>query len=74
MILLMAGFRVLRAIWLPELPNFSPIAAVAFCGGLFLPGLVAWVLQLGALMVSDVFLSLALGFSHFSVSQLVVWG
>ena len=74
MILLMAGFRVLRAIWLPELPNFSPIAAVAFCGGLFLPGLVAWVLPLGALLVSDVFLSLALGFSPFSVSQLVVWG
>lgn len=73
LILLLAVFRVLRAVWLPELPNFSPIAAVAFCGGLFLSGWIAWALPLGALAVSDVLLSIALGFSPFGGGQWIVW-
>lgn len=73
LILLLAVFRVLRAVWMPELPNFSPIAAVALCGGLFLPGWIAWALPLGALVVSDVVLSVVLGFSPFSAGQALVW-
>lgn len=73
MILLLALFRVMRAVWLPELPNFSPIAAVAFCGGLFLSGWIAWALPLGALVVSDMLLSVLLGFSPFGGGQWIVW-
>jgi hypothetical protein len=73
LILMLTLFRVLRAIWLPELPNFSPIAALAFCGGLFLPGWIAWALPIGALVASDIVLSVMLGFSPLSGGQLIVW-
>jgi hypothetical protein len=72
-ILLLAVFRVVRAIVLPELPNFSPIAAVAFCGGLFLPGRMAWIVPLTALLVSDVLLSLFLGYPIVGGWQIVSW-
>jgi hypothetical protein len=72
-ILLLAAFRVLRAGLLPELPNFSPIAAVAFCGGLFLPGLLAWMFPIGALFASDFVLSLLIGYPPLSSAQLVSW-
>ena len=73
LILMLTLFRVLRAIWLPELPNFSPIAALVFCGGLFLPGWIAWALPIGALVASDIVLSVMLGFSPLSGGQLIVW-
>lgn len=72
-ILLIAGFRVLRAGLLPELPNFSPVAAVAFCGGLFLPGILAWMLPIGILFVSDLALAMLLGYPAFSSAQFVSW-
>ena len=72
-ILLLAAFRVLRAGLLPELPNFSPVAAVAFCGGLFLPGLLAWLVPVGVLFVSDLALAMIFGFPVFSSAQFVSW-
>lgn len=72
-ILLLAGFRVLRAGLLPELPNFSPVAAVAFCGGLFLPGVLAWLLPIGILFVSDLALAMLLGYPAFGSAQFVSW-
>jgi hypothetical protein len=72
-ILLLAGFRVLRAGLLPELPNFSPVAAVAFCGGLFLPGILAWIVPIGVLFVSDLALAMLLGYPAFSSAQFVSW-
>jgi hypothetical protein len=72
-ILLLAGFRVLRAGLLPELPNFSPVAAVAFCGGLFLPGVLAWIVPISVLLVSDLALAMLLGYSAFSSAQFVSW-
>lgn len=72
-ILLLAGFRVLRAGLLPELPNFSPVAAVAFCGGLFLPGLLAWIVPIGVLFVSDLALGALLGYPAFGSAQLISW-
>jgi len=72
-ILLLAGFRVLRAGLLPELPNFSPVAAVAFCGGLFLPGVLAWFVPIGVLFVSDLALAILLGYPAFSSAQFVSW-
>ena len=73
-ILLLALFRVLRATWLPELPNFSPIAAVAYCGGFFLPGVIGWALPIGALFLSDVLLSLILGYEIIGSGQMAAWG
>jgi len=72
-ILLLAGFRVLRAGFLPELPNFSPVAAVAFCGGLFLPGVLAWIIPISVLFVSDLALAMLLGYPAFSSAQFVSW-
>ena len=73
-IVLIAGFRVLRAAMLPELPNFSPVTAVAVCGAFLLPGAIGWILPLGALVVSDFLLALVLGYPAISSAQLVVWG
>jgi hypothetical protein len=73
-IVLLAAFRVLRAALLPELPNFSPVTAVAVCGAFLLPGAIGWILPLGALMVSDLILALVLGYPAISPAQLVVWG
>lgn len=72
-ILLLAGFRVLRAGLLPELPNFSPVAAVAFCGGLFLPGVLACIVPISVLFVSDLALAMLLGYPAFSSAQFVSW-
>ena len=73
-IVLLAGFRVLRAAYLPELPNFSPVSAVAVCGAFLIPGALGWLIPLGALMVSDLLLALVLGYPALSGAQLVVWG
>jgi hypothetical protein len=72
-ILLLAGFRVLRAVLLPELPNFSPVSAVAFCSGLFLPGVLAWIVPISVLFASDMALAVLLGYPVFSSAQFVSW-
>lgn len=64
-----ALFRVLRANMLPELPNFSPVMAMALCGGLFLPGLLAWFLPVAVIVVSDLALNLSLGYPLLSTGQ-----
>jgi hypothetical protein len=69
-----ALFRVLRATMLPELPNFSPVMAIAFCGGLFLPGLLAWLLPLAAIILSDIALSFCLGYPLLTAGQFAAWG
>ena len=73
-IVLLTGFRVLRAALLPEFPNFSPVTAVVVCGAFLLPGALGWILPLGALMVSDFLLALVHGYPALSSAQLVVWG
>lgn len=60
-LVLTAAYRVLRAAYLPELPNFSPLMAMAFCGGLFLPWKMAFGVVLGALAISDLWIGLVLG-------------
>ncbi len=71
LIFAVAIFRILRATWLPELPNFSPVMALAFCGGLFLPGVFAWLLPMAAILVSDMGLALAHGYPVFGSWQIV---
>jgi len=48
---------------LPWLENFAPVAAVALCGGIYLPRRLAFVVPLGALFVSDVFLNWHFGYA-----------
>jgi hypothetical protein len=71
MIVVVAAFRVARAAWWPELPNFSPLAAMAFCGGLFLPGLAAWFVPIAAVAVSDLALSWVAGYPPSGLWQMV---
>ena len=73
-IALLAGFRLARAAFLPELPNFAPVTAMAVCGAFLLPGAIGWILPLGILMVSDFLLALAVGYPAVSSAQLVAWG
>ena len=42
---------------LPWMENFAPVAAVALCGGIYLPRRMAFAVPLGALFVSDLFLN-----------------
>lgn len=58
LIVAVAAFRVLRAVYLPEMQNFAPVMAIAFCGGMFLPGALAWALPLASLILSDVALAI----------------
>lgn len=73
LIIAIALFRVFRAVFLPGLPNFSPLMAAAFCGGLFLPGMLAWTLPIAAIVISDLALSWALGYPFFDIGQMAGW-
>lgn len=57
LIVFAAAFRVLRVVWLPDLPNFSPLMAIAFCGAWFLPGALALIIPMVALIASDLVLN-----------------
>lgn len=72
-VVLLATFRVLHATVLSEWPNFSPMAAVAFCGGFLLPGWMAWCVPLGVLFVSDLLLAAFLGYPAFGLGQTAAW-
>ncbi|HEY5793292.1 MAG TPA: DUF6580 family putative transport protein [Chthoniobacterales bacterium] len=56
-----AFYRVIRLELLPELPNFSPAMAIAFCGALFLPGRMVFAVSLPALFISDLLLNVHYG-------------
>jgi hypothetical protein len=60
LIVLAAGYRVVRAAYWPDLPNFSPLMAMAFCGGLFLPLRWAVGVVFGALLLSDLWIQVSL--------------
>ncbi|MCX6974122.1 MAG: hypothetical protein NTZ94_07435 [Verrucomicrobia bacterium] len=72
-VVLLAIFRVLHATVLTDWPNFSPMAAVAFCGGFLLPGWMAWGVPLGALFISDLLLAAFLGYPAFGLGQTAAW-
>lgn len=72
-ILAVALLRVAFTLRFPEWSNFSPLMAMAFCGGLFLPGMLAWVFPLAVLLASNIGLNLALGYDVVGVGQLTVW-
>ena len=66
-----AFFRVFRLELLPGRPNFAPLMAIALCGGLFLPGTLAFLAPLGALLLSDILLNLHYGTPVFGSGELL---
>lgn len=72
-ILAVALLRVAFTLRFPEWSNFSPLMAMAFCGGLFLPGVLAWIFPLAVLLVSNIGLNLALGYGVVGTGQVTAW-
>ncbi|MFM1851720.1 MAG: hypothetical protein RIS54_1404 [Verrucomicrobiota bacterium] len=54
-LVLAAGYRVVAA-WDPNLVNFSPLMALAFCGGVYFRNRWLWLVPLAALSLSDLYL------------------
>lgn len=73
LIIAVALYRVVAASVFPELPNFSPVMAMALCGGIFLPGAVAWILPAAVLVLSDIALGVVLGYPVLSAGQVAAW-
>ena len=73
LVLFGAFYRVFRLEFLPDLPNFAPLMAIAFCGGMFLPGRLAWTIPVGSLLISDLFLNVHYGASLMDWSMPVVY-
>lgn len=71
LILAVAVYRVLSGTLLPDLPNFSPVMALAFCGGLFLPGAYAFAVPIAAVLLSDAGLAMAKEYPVFGPWQIV---
>ena len=61
------GFSAGHAGWLP---NFSPFAAIALCGALYLPRRIALVMPMLGLLASDLVLNAHFGASLFSADLL----
>jgi len=68
-----ATFRVLRLEFLPTLPNFAPLMAIAICGAFVLPGRLAFIVPLSALVATDLLLNVVYGVSLFNFSQIFIY-
>jgi hypothetical protein len=66
-----AFFRVVRLEALPELPNFAPLMAIALCGALVLPGAIAVIVPLAALIASDILLNFHYGHAAIGGGELL---
>jgi hypothetical protein len=64
---LCAGFQAGHAAWLE---NFSPVAAIALCGGIYLPRRLAFIVPIGALFLSDLVLNWHFGYALGSVEMI----
>ena len=59
------------------LANFSPVGALVLCGGLFLPGRLAWLVPGAALLLTDAVLNLYYGYPALGWETLgtaLAWG
>jgi hypothetical protein len=63
LILLAAAYRIVAA-WNPELVNFSPLMALAFCGAVYFRSRWMWLVPFAALGASDLYLD-HYYFAHF---------
>ncbi len=73
LIAMAAVYRVVSATYFPELPNFSPVMAMAFCGAFFLPSIWAFFVPLTAVLVSDIALAVLIGYPALSVGAAAGW-
>jgi hypothetical protein len=55
LILLATGYRIVAA-WNPDLVNFSPLMALAFCGAVYFRSRWLWLVPFVALSASDLYL------------------
>src|SRR5690606_26573562 len=55
-ILMAAGYRIVGA-WNPDLVNFSPLMALAFCGAIYFRNRLMWLVPFVALIASDFYLN-----------------
>ncbi|QYM79828.1 hypothetical protein K0B96_04195 [Horticoccus luteus] len=55
LLVLACGYRVVAALT-PDLANFSPLMAIAFCGAVYLGRRKLWLVPFAALLLSDLFL------------------
>lgn len=55
LIILATGYRIVAA-WDPSLVNFSPLMALAFCGGVYFRQRLLWLVPFAALTLSDLYL------------------
>ncbi len=67
--LLVAAAMRLAASFEISLVNFSPLMALALCGGIYLRARAAWLLPLGILITSDILLNLRYGSSVFGAGE-----
>ncbi len=73
LIVMAAVYRVVSATYFPELPNFSPVMAMAFCGAFFLPSALAFFVPLAAVLISDIALAVLIGYPALSVGAATGW-
>jgi hypothetical protein len=73
LVVLTSTYRVVSAIWLTSLPNFSPVMALALCCGLVLPGVWAAAIPLGCLFVTDLLLNAHFGQPLFGAGTLAIY-
>lgn len=59
LIVALAGYGIFARL-MPHAPNFAPITALALVGGLYLPKRLAYIVPMGAMLLSD----LIIGFYH----------
>jgi hypothetical protein len=62
---LLVAFRCLGAMFPDQLPNFSPLPALFLCSVFFFRGAKAWLLPLGAWLLSDPLVSAIVGWPIF---------
>lgn len=55
LIVLAVGYRII-GVWEPSLVNFSPLMALAFCGGIYFKNRWLWLVPLAALSISDLYI------------------
>lgn len=55
LIVLATGYRIV-AVWDPALVNFSPLMALAFCGGVYFRNRLMWLVPFIALTLSDLYI------------------
>jgi hypothetical protein len=67
LIALAAAFRV-AAVYAPELSNFSPIMALAFCGAAYLQRRALWLVPFAALTLSDLWID-----AHYASAYGYTW-